>query len=64
MCLDKCGKAPHSEYTGKIFSEDGKTVAFAEQGNIECDNKKICNLANPVVGSEAESRKYLNKLPA
>lgn len=61
MGLDKFGRASHSKSSVSRNLFPVKTIAFTEHGNIDCENLKICNLADPSVSTDAANRGYVDK---
>lgn len=58
MVLDKFGRSSHSEKKRKNLLPM-KTIAFTEHGNIDCEHKKICNVADPNDGHDAVNLSFM-----
>lgn len=60
MGLDKFGRtSSDSAKKRKILVLPTRTIQFTEHGNIDCENKKICNVAEPNDGTDAINLKYM-----
>lgn len=63
MSLDKFGRASHSgdnnsNVTSRLMS---LPIAFTSDGNVDCENRSLCNVNDPRADVDATNKKYVDQ---
>lgn len=62
MSLDRFGRA--APLSGGLKNDQmimRSPISYTSEGNLDCDNKKLCNVKDPESNVDAANRKYVNE---